>query len=106
MPSKPKRARTAISLPLIPEFTKQFFKDWQTLQHSGRYDMARLKNVIIKLLANDSALDPIHREHQLHGKWAGRLECHVGGDLLIIYERSATSIVFERAGSHTTLFES
>ncbi|MGP5370340.1 type II toxin-antitoxin system YafQ family toxin [Pseudomonas helleri] len=43
------------------------------------------------------------------GNWVGFRECHVGGDLLLIYRLDAESkqeqIVFVRTGTHADLFE-
>ena len=50
-------------------------------------------------------LDTIHLEHELTGTWAGFHECHMGGDVLLIYQRGELRIVFVRAGSHAALFE-
>ena len=105
MPSKAAKSRVKTKLPLETEYTRQFQKDWQELQHSGKCNMERLKGIMLKLIANDGPLDAIHLEHELSGSWAGFLECHMGGDVLLIYDRSATEIVFTRAGSHAKLFE-
>lgn len=36
--------------------TKQFRKDWERLSHSGRYDMHRLKEAMLLIIANDGPL--------------------------------------------------
>ena len=36
--------------------TKAFVKDWTRLSHSGRYDMKRLKEVMLLLVARDERL--------------------------------------------------
>ena len=76
---------------------------------SGRYDMARLKEVMLLLIANDEPLGPEWLDHPLKGKWARFRECHVGGDFLLIYQVDEAAakcgeIVFVRAGTHTELF--
>ena len=44
------------SVPRAADYTKTFLKDWQRLSHSGRYDMVRLKSVMMLLIANDEPL--------------------------------------------------
>ncbi len=103
MPSKPKKQRA--KLPLEVDYTKEFKKDWERLQRSGTCNMERLKALMVKLIANEGPLDAIHLEHQLAGTWAGFYECHMGGDVLLIYGKTELRIVFTRAGSHAALFE-
>lgn len=105
-PAASKRA----ALPRACDFTKAFAKDWERLSRSGRYDMPRLKQVILSLIAGDEPLAPEWRDHPLKGDWAGHRECHIGGDFLLIYtldEASGRSglIVFVRTGTHAELFQ-
>jgi mRNA interferase YafQ len=92
--------------PRTSDHTKQFLKDWQRLSHSGRYDMQRLKAVMMLLIANDEPLGAEWLDHALKGDWADHRECHVGGDFLLIYQVDAVSVSFVRTGSHADLFES
>ena len=89
--------------------TKTFVKDWTRLSHSGRYDMRRLKEAMILIVANDAPLGPEWRDHALQGEWADHRECHVGGDFLLIYRLNGAGtneqVIFVRAGSHADLFE-
>jgi mRNA interferase YafQ len=94
--------RTA--LPRTCGYTRAFAKDWQRLLHSGRYDLARMKQVMLLLIANDEALPPEWLDHALKGEWADHRECHVGGDFLLIYRLEGQDLCFVRAGSHADLF--
>ena len=94
------------ALPLSSDVTKTFQKDWDRLSKSGRYDMNRLKEVVVMLVANNGPLPPEYLDHALSGKtWANHRECHIGGDFLLIYRISQTEVVFVRAGTHAELFE-
>lgn len=77
--------------------------------HSGRYDLNRLKEAMILLIANDKPLPPEWSDHPLSGEWADHRECHIGGDFLLIYrlDGSGTNevVLFVRAGTHAELFE-
>lgn len=95
--------------PRIAGYTRDFTKDWERLSRSGRYDMPKLKHVMLMLIANDEPLGPEWRDHQLKGNWSGHRECHIGGDFLLIYKLDDSSgkpgsIVFIRLGTHSELF--
>ena len=92
------------SLPKAADYTKAFLKDWQRLSHSGRYDMVRLKQAMMLLIANDQPLGPEWLDHALKGEWADHRECHIGGDFLLIYHLADNAINFVRSGTHSELF--
>ena len=92
------------SLPRAADYTKAFLKDWQRLTHSRRYDMVRLKEAMMLLIANDAPLGPEWLDHALKGDWADHRECHIGGDFLLIYRIEANWINFVRSGTHSGLF--
>ncbi|MGE0748693.1 MAG: type II toxin-antitoxin system YafQ family toxin [Rhodospirillales bacterium] len=100
-PASDKRA----SFPRAADYTKAFAKDWERLSRSGRYDMRRLKEAVLLLIANDQPLGPEWLDHPLKGDWADYRECHVGGDFLLIYQVAGNRINFVRAGTHSELFE-
>ena len=86
------------------DFSKSFVKDWERLNRSGRYDMHRLKEVMLLLVANDAPLGPEWLEHLLKGEWFDHRECHIGGDFLLIYQTDDRRVVFARTGTHAELF--
>jgi len=95
--------------PRAAKYTKAFSKDWERLSGSGRYDMHRLKSVILLLIANDAPLSAEWKDHPLKGGWAGYRECHIGGDFLLIYliddsEGKGGTAYFARIGTHADLF--
>jgi mRNA interferase YafQ len=92
----------------VSDYTKSFLKDWERLSRSGRYDMKRLKEVMLLLIANEAPLGPEWLDHPLGGDWDGHRECHIGGDFLLTYRLDSAKVeqvVFVRAGSHADLFE-
>lgn len=109
MPSKnppsPKRA----NFPRAFAATKDFFKDWERLSRSGRFNMQQLKEAMLLLIANDGPLGPEWLDHPLKGEWSDHRECHIGGDFLLIYliagSGAAETIRFVRTGTHADLFE-
>lgn len=107
MPSKTTNNKRA-TLPRTSDFTKDFLADWERLSKTGRYDMSRLKQVMLLLIANDAPLGAEWKDHELKGNWKGHRELHIGGDFLLIYTLSVTAkfetIVFTRIGTHSELF--
>lgn len=105
---KPQRTKRA-NPPREFSRTKQFQKDWVSLTHSGRYDMARLKEAMLLLIENAEPLPPEWLDHPLFGDWINHRECHIGGDFLLIYkiDNSAKDerVIFVRSGTHAELFE-
>ena len=86
------------------DYAKAFLKDWQRLSHSGRFDLVRLKEAMMMLIANDAPLGPEWLDHPLKGEWADHRECHIGGDFLLMYQIDANSINFVWSGTHADLF--
>ena len=95
--------------PRASDHAKGFSKDWVRLSDSGRFDMHRLKAVMLLLIANDGPLGPEWKDHPLKGRWTGYRECHIGGDFLLIYKIDAAAgkggtVGFTRIGTHSELF--
>ena len=109
MTSKRTAASKRATLPRATDYTKAFLKDWERLGRSGRYDLHRLKEAMLLLIANEAPLGPEWRDHSLVGDWEGHRECHIGGDFLLLYKLSDHTkpgvLVFVRAGTHADLFE-
>ena len=80
MTSTPASAGKRAPLPRQSYYEKGFTKDWQRLTRSGRYNMNRLKEAMLLLIANTGSLSREWRDHELTGDWSGHRECHVGGD--------------------------
>lgn len=63
--------------------------------------------LVLVALAEDQALDPRHRDHDLSGEWVGYRDCHVKPDLVLIYRKpEADTLRLARLGSHSELFGS
>ena len=100
-PAEAKRAR----LPRRSDYAKDFLKDWTRLSRSGRYDMRRLREAMLLIIAAEGPLPPEWQDHELKGKWSEFRELHVGGDFLLIYRLEGESVIFPRCGTHSELFE-
>ena len=84
-------------------YTRQFGRDIKRARKRGK-NLDKFK-VIARALIESKKLDPLHRDHQHIGDYAGRRECHIEADWLLIYKLEEDQIVFERTGSHADLFE-
>jgi mRNA interferase YafQ len=105
MTSKKTANSKRAALPRASEYTKAFRNDWERLSLTGHYDMNRLKEAMLLLIAYDAPLGPEWLDHPLKGDWADHRECHIGGDFLLIYQVQGNNIIFVRAGTHSGLFE-
>jgi mRNA interferase YafQ len=108
MTSKKTATSKRAALPRASDYTKTFLKDWERLSRSGRYDMNRLKEAMLLLVANTAPLPAEWLDHALTGDWMGHRECHIGGDFLLIYTLDDVGkhgmVVFVRSGTHSELF--
>lgn len=108
MPLKKTAQSKRASLPRNSDCARTFVNDWERLSKAGRYDLNRLKEVMMLLVANDAPLGPEWKDHALTGNLAGYRECHIGGDFLLMHKLEdigkTSTIVFIRAGTHSELF--
>lgn len=88
--------------------TKDFLTDWDRLEASGKHDMNRLKEAMAILALNNGPMPPEWKDHQLSGRFVEYRECHVKGDLLLMYKLEESSkveiLVLSRAGTHSEIF--
>jgi mRNA interferase YafQ len=86
---------------LTPVFINQFQKDYALMEKRHK-DMDKIVEIMAMLM--EKPLPEKHREHPLHGKHEGSLECHIQGDWLLTYGKSTDEIAFFRTGTHSDLF--
>ena len=88
----------------IIKTTNKFQKDLKRVQKRG-YDLTLLKE-IIKKLANGETLPEKNKDHFLTGNYAGKRECHITPDWLLIYEIDGENLFLylTRTGTHSDLF--
>jgi mRNA interferase YafQ len=86
----------------VPAYTRQFEKDLKRARKRGK-NLEKLK-IIVRTLIEGQKLDPLHRDHRLLGSYAGRRECHIEADWLLVYKLEDDKIIFERMGSHADIF--
>lgn len=60
--------------------------------------------VVMTALIEGKPLGARYKDHALIGNYAGRRECHIEPDWLLIYKLEDDEIIFERTGTHSDLF--
>lgn len=86
-----------------PVYTKQFEKDLKRCRRRGK-NLDKFK-ILARTLISGKPLDPIHKDNKLIGNYAGRRDCHIESDWLLIYKVDRNNIIFERMGNHADLFK-
>jgi len=86
------------------EISGPFNKDRKLMQKRHK-DIHKLRDVM-SMLIQEIPLLPKHENHPLHGKYQGKMECHVEPDWLLIYriDKENRRVIFYRTGSHSDLF--
>ena len=84
------------------ELTNSIKKDLKKYKHQ-KSALLELQE-IIELLAKKKPLPSKHRDHNLIGDWVSHRECHVRGDVLLIYKVEDDTLFLSRFGSHSELF--
>jgi len=86
---------------------RSFEKSIARLDRSG-IKVSLKKKVLqtIHHIASGQKLSESFADHELHGEFAGFRECHVAGDLLLVYkiEKENLILVLVDIGSHSQLF--
>lgn len=85
-------------------FSKNFQKVLHKLRRSGKFNETKLA-AVLRLLVAGNPLPEHHRDHSSEGNLQDFRECHVGGDLLLLYKRNVDLklIVLSNIGSHHEL---
>lgn len=75
------------------------------LRHKD-FDRAKLE-ALVNLLEKGEALDRRYKDHELKGEYVVVRECHIQGDILLLYrkEKNVLVLILINLGSHSYLFE-
>lgn len=88
---------------------RDFQRSYLKLAHSGKLK-PRVKvelERVVEILRKRKALPARNRDHALTGEWFGYRECHIKGDLLLIYQKKddVLVLILVDIGSHSQLFD-
>lgn len=92
-------------MPYELSYTSKFRKSLKKIVLSGKFKIELLETVL-NILKERSRLPEKYKDHELNGKLKGLRECHIKGDLLLIYEvdKDERLIILHEIGSHSYLF--
>ncbi|MEK7463693.1 MAG: type II toxin-antitoxin system YafQ family toxin [Patescibacteria group bacterium] len=87
-------------------YSSKFRKQSKKIVGSGKYPREKIE-YIINILASGIPLEPHLKNHKLHGKYNGMMECHVIPNMLLVYEKDEEKrlIILMALGSHSELFK-
>jgi mRNA interferase YafQ len=85
--------------------SKKYQKSFIKLYKAGQINLDKL-NVVVNTIAAGETLPKKYRDHQLSGQLSDYRECHVRGDLLLLYQirEKELLLVLVNIGSHSGLF--
>lgn len=88
--------------------TRQFERAFRKLKKSGILTLQLREEIdeVIYILASRKSLATHYRDHQLTGDQSAYRECHIRGDLLLVYQVIDEKLILVLAGlgSHSQLF--
>ncbi len=89
-----------------PFYSKKFGKSYQKIRRSGKLLRGEVEP-IIEILSSGKKLGAEYQDHALHGEYNGYRECHVRGNILLIYkiEGMILVLILFDIGTHAQLFE-
>ena len=85
-------------------YTNRFKKDYALCKKRG-LDIDILKQAVA-ILAETGVLPKQYKPHPLQGKYAGKMECHLQPDWLLVWEQNDSKLIllFTNTGTHSDLF--
>lgn len=87
--------------------TKRFIKSYKKIKRSGDWNNKNQRdlNKLINSLLKREKLPQKYKDHQLKGEFKEYRECHIKGDLLLIYKivEDELILVLINIGSHSIL---
>lgn len=86
-------------------FSLQYKKSLKKISKSGNFPKKEIEKVI-DLLISGKALPIKYKDHKLNGELSDYKECHIRGDLLLVYQikKDNLILILVDIGSHSYLF--
>jgi len=86
-------------------FHKTYKKSIKRLVKNGDITLLEI-NLVIDHIASGKPTSPNYRDHKLNGEFSAYRECHIRGDLLLIYQiiKKELVLVVVDIGTHSDLF--
>ena len=84
-------------------FENTYIKDFKLVKKQG-WDLEKVKSIVLQLQTCE-ILDERLSDHPLKGDFKGFRECHIYGDLVVVYKRDNEVLTLYRIGRHQDLFK-
>jgi mRNA interferase YafQ len=85
--------------------TKDFEKSYKKIKDSGKLKRQVRESLMeaIDMLARGEILPPGYKDHQLRGELKQYRECHIKGDLLLVYQirKKELLLILVNIGTHS-----
>lgn len=88
------------------EFAPRFKRDHKKIRRHPEYERADFLQLLEDMIEH-KALPDYYGEHALEKRainWASFTECHLSGDLVVIYKRHEGLVKLLRIGAHASVF--
>lgn len=86
----------------IIRMSSAFDRDVRRLEKQGK-DANTLFD-IVEMIRDGKPLPEKHKDHPLRHDKAGKRDCHISPDWVLIYHRNDEEVYLHRTGSHAELF--
>ena len=83
---------------------KKDFKLVKRQISSEKWGIEKIREVVLMLRTQDILPQSLN-DHNLWGEYQGFRECHIYGDLVIVYKRDDKELHLRRIGRHQDLFK-
>lgn len=85
--------------------SKQYKRAIKKITKSGNCNIFEIKKVV-NIIASGKKLDEKYKDHALKGNMSQHRECHIKGDLLLVYylNNNELVLVLVNIGNHSELF--
>ena len=83
---------------------KKDFKLVKRQISSEKWGIEKIREVVLMLQTQDILPQSLN-DHNLWGEYQGFRECHIYGDLVIVYKRDDKELYLRRIGRHQDLFK-
>ena len=89
----------------VVKHSRQYRKSLKRVSQSPNFRVEELDEIVIRLSHGES-LDARHRDHELKGEYRGIRECHIRGDLLLLYQKQEHVLILLLVdiGTHSSVF--
>ena len=82
--------------------TKKFRKEFARRIEGTPMEAELLE--LMDMLVKDAPLPRNYRDHALAGDWQGYRDCHLRGDMVVIYRVEGDTVYLTRINTHSELF--